>query len=328
MRAVVSLVALLAAAGACAAKPPEPPPSPGWRDAAVETRPKSYGGLKAPGLRFAGGLVLRSADTAFGGWSGLELLPDGRLVAISDAGSWLEARPVLDAGGRLVGLEGARLAPLAGLDGRPFPSKRAGDAEGLAVLPDGRLAVSFEQDHRVWIYDLAAGPMAAPVAGPAIPQAERLRVNEGLEALAELDGALIAGAERSPEGGEAWWWRLGPDPNATTGPHPAPISPAFSLVALDRLPPAFGGDLVALERLYAPLVGARLRIRRISGEALAAGRFEGPVVAELNGGGGQVDNFEAVAAVETPDGARLYLLSDDNFRSSQRTLLYAFDWAP
>ena len=40
-----------------------------------------------------------------------------------------------------------------------------------------------------------------------------------------------------------------------------------------------------------------------------------------------VDNFEGLAAVPAPDGGvRFYLISDDNFSPSQRTLQLAFDW--
>ena len=40
-----------------------------------------------------------------------------------------------------------------------------------------------------------------------------------------------------------------------------------------------------------------------------------------------IDNFEGLAAVPGPNGAiRFYLISDDNFSSSQRTLLVAFDF--
>ena len=39
-----------------------------------------------------------------------------------------------------------------------------------------------------------------------------------------------------------------------------------------------------------------------------------------------VDNFEAISAVRMANGVtRLYILSDNNFSSRQRTLLYAFD---
>ena len=41
-----------------------------------------------------------------------------------------------------------------------------------------------------------------------------------------------------------------------------------------------------------------------------------------------VDNMEGVAVLPLPDGSgwRLYLLSDDNFRDVEHTLLLAFDW--
>ena len=42
-----------------------------------------------------------------------------------------------------------------------------------------------------------------------------------------------------------------------------------------------------------------------------------------------VDNYEGLAVIPAKDGSvRFYLLSDDNFQSSQRTLLLAFDWKP
>jgi hypothetical protein len=40
-----------------------------------------------------------------------------------------------------------------------------------------------------------------------------------------------------------------------------------------------------------------------------------------------VDNYEGLAAVPATDGGvRFYLISDDNGRADQRTLLLAFDW--
>ena len=42
-----------------------------------------------------------------------------------------------------------------------------------------------------------------------------------------------------------------------------------------------------------------------------------------------VDNYEGVTVVPKGNGGwRLYLLSDDNFSPTQRTLLLAFDWMP
>ena len=42
-----------------------------------------------------------------------------------------------------------------------------------------------------------------------------------------------------------------------------------------------------------------------------------------------VDNFEGIASIAGADGQRrFYLVSDDNNRATQRTLLFAFDWQP
>jgi hypothetical protein len=39
-----------------------------------------------------------------------------------------------------------------------------------------------------------------------------------------------------------------------------------------------------------------------------------------------IDNFEGLAVERRPDGAvRIYIVSDDNFSSSQRTLLMVFE---
>ncbi len=49
-------------------------------------------------LIYRGGIAMNARDTRFGGWSGLRLNDDGtRLTAISDRGSWFEARIVHDA---------------------------------------------------------------------------------------------------------------------------------------------------------------------------------------------------------------------------------------
>lgn len=313
---------LAASLAACTAAPPE---SVWTGSITVDTHPARLAPLQsAAGLRLAGGLELSAPKTArFGGFSGLEVWPDGRFVAISDAGSWAAGRLLLDAQGRLRGVQDLRLAPMRGLDGNPLRRKVGADAEGLTALPDGRLAVSFEQQHRIWIYD---APGAAARPGPHLPHIARLARNEGLEALAASGLGLLAGAERRPGGGGAWFWRTegAGTGSVVQGPRDASLSPAFSLVGLDALPDRFGGDMVALERFYAPFVGGRARLRRVSAAGLAADRFEGPIVAELSGP--QVDNFEGIAAVETAEGARLYLISDDNFRHSQRTLLIALDW--
>jgi hypothetical protein len=87
---------------------------------------------------------------------------------------------------------------------------------------------------------------------------------------------------------------------------------------------AYGSDgLALLTRSYKPEEGNHVSVRLL--DQLGAGgrvRDEMKMSAPLT-----VDNFEGIAASLRPDGVlRLYLLSDDNGSSTQRTYLLSFDW--
>lgn len=317
------LVAALLALAACAPSSADAPVDDQWRSILVHAEPIELGAERIGALTFRGGLVLTSQTSIFGGLSGLEVLDDGHLVAISDNGDWVSARIELDADGALVGLAEPRMALMRDENGEPFLRKRAGDSEGLAQLPDGRFAVAFEQTQSIRVYDLNRdGPFGAASAGPRLAGIESLPSNRGLEALgATADGALIAGAEGGV--GEAVaLWRAPLDAGEPVEPVANyPLEFGFGLVSLDRLP---DGDFVALERFYAPLVGARIRITRFSAETLD-GEIEKQELAYF-APPLRLDNFESIAAVRLANGVtRLYAVSDDNFGSQFRTLLYAFD---
>jgi hypothetical protein len=85
---------------------------------------------------------------------------------------------------------------------------------------------------------------------------------------------------------------------------------------MDRDP---AGGWFIVQRSYSPPVDARARVRR-----MAADGTPGPVLIELKLPG-TTDNFEGIAAVTRNGVTRLYILSDDNNNSTQRTLLLAFD---
>jgi hypothetical protein len=146
---------------------------------------------------------------------------------------------------------------------------------------------------------------------------------QGLEALAVTEaGELIIGAEGGMGSSKVWRAPLGASEEA------APIGRyrtrlGYALVGLDRLP---DGAFVALERAYAPILGARSRITRFAESELINGvNIEAEEWAHLDRPLA-LDNFEGIAATQLSDGTtRLYIISDDNFSSSQRTLLYAFD---
>jgi hypothetical protein len=278
------------------------------------------------GFTYAGGLVLTSADTSrLHGLSDLSVTADGRLTAITDEGDVFEAKVQLDASGRLVGLSETKLRPLPGLDGQPLPNKQAGDAEGLAVLPNGERLVSFEGDHRIWRYTVAPdGTWSRPA--PAPKPATIFPDNEGMEAIsaypaAGADAYLVGGEE-----GEVWLCRLSADCKSL----PPQSGPDFTW-GLTGFSPFAGTAVATLHRGYDPVRGWRAVVRFISDPTLPAARQRTSAALHIDGAMPR-DNFEGVSLTSAPAGApagstRLYLISDDGAVSkNQRTLLLAFDW--
>lgn len=263
----------------------------------------------APGVRYAGGLVLRGP--ALHGLSDIKVEPAPSnpvsVWTVSDFGTLVRFSVVLDGDGRMVEAERAVVRPLRGPDGRALGDKSQADAEGLALMPDGRFLVSFEGADRI-IADRLTGDdspqlMAAPTA--------QFGRNQGMEGLSAVSGGawLVLG-----EAGGAW--RCGPaDCRALAS---APIVPedGFSFTGVDRDP---GGGWFVVERRFRPPLGLTVRVRRMSEDGVLA-----PPLIQLRPPA-SVDNFEGVAAVATPSGTRLYLLSDDNANPLQKTLLLAFD---
>lgn len=306
------------------------PTAAGWRDveiasARVALDPEAPKRSTFGRLRFRGGLVLSAEDPAFGGFSGLYVSPEGTLLAISDRGAWLGARLLFDRKGDLVGVTDGVMAQMRDESGRAFTQKGSGDAEDLARLPDGRFAVSFEQIHAVRIYDLPHdGPEAPADALLQLAGVGELGRNQSLEAMGASGDRLVIGAEMGGKEGPPFWiatpiWDASPEPAGHVV-----LKEGLSLTGLASLP---GGDLLSLERFYLPLFGARARIARMPAAALQetppAWRVE--ELADLQGRL-LLDNFEGISAVAGKEGAaRIYVISDDNFRTSQRTLLYAFE---
>jgi hypothetical protein len=279
-------------------------------------------------LDYAGGLVLSAgSSSSFSGLSDLVVFASASgdrrtATAITDEGQIARFELILDDQGRLTGADGLTMADLHE-NGRPLGrAKASGDAEGIAVA-DGRTFVSLEVDNRVLSMADPFDP-SATVVRLALPEPVlTLPKGEGLEALAaaEIDGApvIALGAETGP----VWLClRRTPDPGACRRILDRPPEALFRLTALTAIPGS--ADFIALYRTYDPLRGWRARIEHLrSGEggyhSVNLGRLSAPLT---------VDNFEGMALEALRDGAgwRLYILSDDNFLSAQRTLLLAFDW--
>jgi hypothetical protein len=316
-------LALAAAACAPAAKLPPAPVAagPGIRIAAKPV-PEFEPGKTQVALcaepcgewSWAGGLELTSPDTSrLHGLSDLKLLGGGRILAVSDEGDLLEAKLVLDAAGAPAGLADAKLTPLTDLSGKSISGhKLEADAEGLAVLANGDRLVSFERDHRIWLYPAAGGlPRPAPSPAAAFP------ANDGMEALAPdpargRDAYVVGGED------DAQTWLCSLTKGCAEGPK-LPLPKDFALTAVTRLS---GGRTAWLLRAFDVARGARaeLQITDANLRVIDRIRLERPAT---------VDNMEGLAAEERPGGTiRFYLLADDNFSPAERTLLLAFDWRP
>ena len=271
-------------------------------------------------LRFLGGLDLRSDEPSFGGLSGLSVMADGRLTAVTDRGHWFTARVVRDRNGRLTDLTDAALGPLLDTRGRPVAGEWR-DAEALERLPGGDWLVSFEGRHRVWRYAAETGGLRGrPVPFPTPKGIAAAPPNGGLEALTPLpDGRILMLAESLKRaGGSRAGWLVGQDIEPfgyrtarDFKPTDAALLPKGDVLVLSRYFKLLGGFKARLERNPAGAVGGGDVLK---GELLA--RFAPPLT---------VDNFEGVAAAHDADGATLvYILSDDNFHFLQRTLLLLF----
>jgi hypothetical protein len=261
---------------------------------------------------YAGGIEIRSQQIHE--LSDLRIVSGNHLVAVSDQGFFFEARLLLDPTGRLSGLADPRVIPLKGRRGERLTDTEA-DAEGLALLPNGDRLVSFERNHRIWLYP-ADGSRPRPVPQPKA----RFPPNEGMEAIttypAAGPGAYLVGSE----GGDIWLCSLFESCRET--PFGARVPPGLGLTALA----AYGedGSFAMLGRTYSNLLrGVRITVRLIS----TTGSPEGRVLDEMSMSAPlTVDNFEGIDVVPRVDGLRLYLVSDDNGSPTQRTYLLAFDW--
>jgi hypothetical protein len=304
-------------------------------------------------LTFLGGFHLTSPDKRFGGLSDLKVLPDGNLLAESDQGDfvWLD----LDADG--VTPRAARIATMLDAAGKPLDGKREADAEGLAYR-DGVAFISFERDHRVLAFDVAACGAAArgaPIVfgghGRPLPQAfvaAHINVpeNTSVEALGITpDGFLAIGLEQQVKG---------------RGPlslRPVEAPPEFDLRIEKGAPDFVSIDLLqdgkehrglrafTLHRGFESPLGNAIVITETKLQRyLDQSNLPARVISEVDershyrfkvGSSRRlaemsimltIDNYEGLAVRRMPDGkVRLYVISDDNFSASQRTLLMVFE---
>lgn len=265
-------------------------------------------------VQHLGSFVWRATEHGFGGFSGLEVAPDGQtFTVISDRGAITTGRFIRSNGrnGRITGIVAAPVQALPDTQGQPQPEGMH-DAEGLAMANDGRLFVSYEYDHRVWAYPTADADSA--VALPRPRAFRSLQTNSGLEALA-IDGAgrLYAVPERSGALGRPFpVWVFTPATQSWRAAQNLPRRGGFLPVGAD-----FGPDglFYLLEREFTGW-GFRSRVRRF--DLAATGDLHEKTLLETSVL--RHDNLEGIAVWRDISGAlRLTMVSDDNFNPLQRT---------
>lgn len=245
----------------------------------------------------------------FGGFSGLEVMEGGReFVAITDRG-FLTSGHFTRTDGAISGVTVGPLKALNAANGVRMPSWKA-DTEGLAIGPDGQISISFEARPRVWSYDNIDAPAIEHIKHPDFLKMQR---NSALEALAiGPDGALYTLPERSGRANRPFQVYRFKD-GAWDEPFTLPRRDAFLPVGADIGP---DGLFYLLERDFTG-IGFRSRVRRF----------------DLNGGSeteilttrvGQYDNLEGISIWQAPDGLRMVMISDDNFRFFQKTEFVEF----
>lgn len=295
-----------------------------WTDVAVAATPVPINDADLEAgtgqLVYAGGVHITSDFNRLHGLSDIKFEDAETFWSVTDEGLLVRGRVQLDASDRLVGIEGMQVRPLVDPDNQPLIPKYLADAEGLALMPNGELLVSFERDHRVWRYDREGRWLGERVI-PDFPFTE----NEGMEG---ISAGRAVGETYIAAGENGGLWQCSVDACVVVL-QPSETPPADAELRVTSLTVDDGGRRFALQRAY----HADRNTNTIAIAGLAVGH--GP----LNAYGGQfwspfatfsapatVDNFEGIAAVRRPDGGvRLYILSDDNFNPGQRTLLLAFD---
>lgn len=265
-------------------------------------------------LEYKAGWALTSTHKRFGGFSGLSVAPDGQLTAISDQGDWLIAH--FDPASRAV-ISNGQLLPF--VQDMPEYHKEAYDAESL-IRHEGRFLVAFEQKHRI----LQATPGGPVSVWPPSTLMDFTAVadNAGMEAISwTKEGLLMALPERGVDtDGRLRGWLVGAD----SVDHFHFIPPDnFSPTDAALLP---NGDILLLLRFFSLTEGVATKIMRLRADELRPGStLVGEELAHL-APPITVDNMEGLDVGEGPAGETfVFVMSDDNFSASQRTLLLVFE---
>lgn len=254
----------------------------------------------------------------FGGFSGLIISEDGtNLLAVSDRGQFVQAA-LLREDSQIADVTNVRRAQVLRKNGQFAPRPIGRDTEGLALMPNGALMVSFEGQHRV---ERFSRPGAIPRAVAWHADFDQMPKNAGFEAIATAADGTVYAMPEAPIGAEnvvqvfalkggAWRKAFTLNRDKQFQPVGADIGPDGRLYILER---GFNG------------FGFRTRARSFDISGMRASDEK----LLFQKGIGRHDNLEGLS-VWRDDQARIRLtmISDDNFRLIQRTEIVEYVIAP
>lgn len=269
-------------------------------------------------LVFLEGWQARSNDPRFGGISAMHV--EGRsVIALSDSGSLMRFE-----------LPGPRRGPASIFtlrDGPGSPSSKFDRDTEAMVVDRGRAWVVYERDNSIWRYEIGNWRSRA-AAAPS--QMADWSANSGGEAIVRLgDGRFMAFSEaykRKDGSTDAVLFSGDPIRQATRAVKLGYRAPAgYRITDAAALP---GGGILFLNRSFDIFEGFKAKLTLAREPSLRAGAvIEGEEIANLETPV-SVDNMEALSVAEEDGRTILWIASDDNLTSLQRTLFLKFALNP
>ncbi|MEX0284173.1 MAG: esterase-like activity of phytase family protein [Paracoccaceae bacterium] len=267
--------------------------------------------------RLLGTYAWEDAAPWFGGFSSIDLLPNGQdFVATTDRGSLVFGRLDRD-GDQITSVSAQKRFELVRGKDDPLAGQR-GDAEGITLTKDGGVCVSFEYTHRVGCF---ATPDSDPVVYADIPAFSEPHPNSVLESLAiDPQGRLVVIPENAPSLDHdfpVFRWQNG----TWQAVFDIPRIGGFLPVGADFGP---DGRLYVLEREFGS-IGFRSRVRSWD---VSRDRADAEIV-HLETFYLVHSNLEGLSVWRDDMGrTRLTMISDDNFLDLLRTEIVEYVLPP
>lgn len=282
-------------------------------------------------LIYRGGVELTSEDKNFGGFSGLVLGHLGKkIIIVSDRGRWFGGQVVYH-NGKITGLKHMLYDRLTQTSGKNLRGKNNKDAESITTLKSHKLQdgilVAFEREEKLYAYKVK-GTKVLPGARayPLPPEIRNGPHNQELETVIRFhkgklkNTVLLFSENHRDDKNNIKGWLL---KNKIF--HPLSIKPYGNFYITDAaiLP---NGDVLILERAVSPFTGWSMQIRMVKSHTIKkAAILDGPVLLQASQFM-MIDNMEGISVHKNEDGRVIIsLISDNNFKKFQRTLLHQFE---